>query len=74
MAIETPAYDSGTEANTEIRDIIGFDFNPLRGDTNARIHLHPGIISRDDGLSTSELTQASRWDNPVVRIVITRIR
>jgi hypothetical protein len=35
--------------------------------------MHPGIISKDDGLTTSALTSINRWDNPVARITITRL-
>jgi len=34
--------------------------------------VHAGVISVDDGLTTSALNESHRFDNPVVRITITR--
>lgn len=73
-------YDAGTEANTEATGTIpgpadGSEhagFNTNRNDTGY-ISMHPGVVSRDDGLSTSILTQAHKFDNPSVRIKVTRI-
>jgi hypothetical protein len=73
-------YDAGTEANTEVAGTIpgpadGSEhagFNTNRNDTGY-ISMHPGVVSRDDGLSTSILTQAHKFDNPSVRIKVTRI-
>jgi len=54
-------------------------FNVLRDDLLDQVHFHPGVVtsanSTDasaEGLSTSVLTEADRWDNPAARIVITR--
>jgi hypothetical protein len=76
----TFTYDAGTEANTEAAGTIpgpadGSEragFNTNRDDTGY-ISMHPGVVSRDDGLSTSILTQAHKFDNPSVRIKVTRI-
>ena len=74
----TPAYDAGTEANTETADTVpgpaagGEGYSGIRDDINDVIAMHPGIVSNQDGLSTSALTAAQKFDNPVSRIVITR--
>ncbi len=71
------AYDAGTEANTEAMADIpgpaagGEGFNALRNDRDFVV-VHPGVIGNDDGLATSILDNAHRFDNPVARIVITR--
>lgn len=56
-------------------------FDAARDDIFDRVHFHPGAVTKanaDDaskeGLSTSILTEADRWDNPTSRIVITRTR
>ncbi|WP_258406329.1 spondin domain-containing protein [Shewanella halotolerans] len=75
----TPAYDAGTEANSEIKGSIpgpadgGEGFNAGRDDVN-RVHLHPGVISQDDGLSDSVLKASHRFDNPVLKVTIQRTR
>jgi hypothetical protein len=79
MTIDTISYDAGTEKNTESAATVpgpaagGEGFNPMRDDSPSTVAMHPGIISKDDGLATSALTSINRWDNPVARITITRI-
>ena len=76
-------YDAGTEANTESADTLpgpaaaGISgkhegFNATRDDVVNTVHLHPGVVSKDDGLPKSALTQAQRWDNPVALLSIKR--
>lgn len=82
-SFDLPAFDAGTEANTETADtVLGpaatggkrEGFNPARDDLNNSISLHPGVISKDDGLASSVLTQLHRWDNPAARINIRRVQ
>jgi hypothetical protein len=56
-------------------------FDAARDDLFDLVHFHRGVLTNanaDDaskeGLSTSVLTEADRWDNPTSRIVITRTR
>lgn len=56
-------------------------FDAERDDLFDRVHFHPGVVTKanasdasKEGLSTSVLTEADRWDNPTSRIVITRTR
>lgn len=78
ITINTIAYDAGTELDTESAGTMpgpadgGEGFNAVRDDDNSAILAHPGVITSDDGLSTSVLSGIHRWDNPVGRIVITR--
>ena len=71
------AYDAGTEANSEMAGTIpgpadgGEGFNAVRDDTN-RISVHSGVITSADGYSDSVLTQAHRFDNPVMTVTISR--
>ena len=75
----TRVYDAGTEANSEAAGTIpgpadgGDDagFLAERDDVDFVIG-HPGVVSMDDGLSTSVLTVQHKFDNPAVRIRITR--
>lgn len=71
------AYDAGTEANTEAAGTMpgpadgGEGFNAARDDADF-VALHPGVVTGDDGLGSSVLTVQHKFDNPVVRITITR--
>ncbi len=82
MTLDGHSYDAGTEANTESADTVPGPaaaggaqegFNAARDDIVNEVRRHSGVVSRDDGLSGSALTQAQRWDDPVVRVTITRV-
>jgi hypothetical protein len=72
-------YDSGTELNSEAAGTIpgpadgGIGFDVARDDVNF-VAYHSGVVSQDDGLSNSVLTQAHRFDNPAIRLTITRTK
>lgn len=72
-----PAYDAGTEANSETAATIpgpaggGEGLNPARDDRNF-VTMHSGVVTSSDGLATSALTEAHRFDNPVIQITVTR--
>jgi len=73
------AYDAGTEADTESAAEIpgpaggGEGFNAMRSDQADRVAMHAGVVSQDDGLATSDLTEQHRFDNPVIHIRVERI-
>jgi hypothetical protein len=73
-----PAYDAGTEADNETAAAIpgpaggGEGFNPLRDDTNS-VSIHAGVITADDGLMGSALTESHRFDNPVAGVTVERL-
>ena len=71
-------YDSGTEINSEttgtVPDLGGEGFNGARDDTNDVVHAHSGVISKDDGLSSSGLSAIHKFDNPTAKLVIKRIQ
>ncbi len=75
----TPAYDAGTEFNDEAAAHIpgpaagGEGFNPARNDVTSVVTHHAGVVSHDDGLADSALSQSQRFDNPVLMIKITRL-
>jgi len=77
--LQARAYDAGTEGNSEMQAEIpgpaagGEGFNVARNDRDF-VTVHPGVISHDDGLTTSILDVSHRFDNPVARIEIRRIR
>ncbi|MCQ1058624.1 spondin domain-containing protein [Photobacterium sp. ZSDE20] len=77
LRIAMPAWDSGTEANDEAAETIpgpaagGEGFNSERDD-NDRVSFHPGVISKDDGLSTSILDATHRFQSPAAQLIITR--
>lgn len=74
------AYDAGTEADTETAATIpgpaggGEGFNVARDDLADQVSMHSGVVSMDDGLATSDLTEQHRFDNPVALVQITRTK
>ncbi len=77
MTLHARAYDAGTEDNNEANSDVpgpaadGEGFNATRNDRDFVI-VHPGVIGMEDGLSTSVLTEAHRFDNAVAKITIKR--
>ncbi|MFW2373724.1 MAG: spondin domain-containing protein [Gammaproteobacteria bacterium] len=71
------ALDAGTEANSELPGTIpgpadgGEGFNPDRDDVTSLVTYHGGVVSQDDGHSSSVLTETHRFIGPVMRIEIT---
>ncbi len=74
------AYDAGTEANSEAQGTMpgpadqGEGFNAVRDDISNHVRLHAGVVTVADGLSTSVLTEAHRFDNPVMKVTVTRTK
>jgi hypothetical protein len=72
-------YDAGTEQNNEAVGTIpgpadgGVGYDAMRNDIDL-VSYHSGVVSKDDGLSSSVLTQAHRFDNPAVKLTITRTK
>jgi len=79
ISMQTSSYDAGTEMNSELMTTIpgpaggGEGFNEMRDDVDF-VAMHSGIVSKDDGLMQSALTQAHRFDNPTLMITITRLQ
>jgi hypothetical protein len=79
ISFTTSSYDSGTEKNSELMTTIpgpagggtGEGFNAERDDTD-KVAMHSGIVSVDDGLMVSALTQAHRFDNPTLAVRVER--
>ncbi len=71
------AYDAGTEMNSEVMGSIpgpadgGEGFNAARDDVDF-VSRHPGVVSQQDGLSSSVLMGIHKFDNPVIRVTVTR--
>ena len=72
-------WDAGTEANSESAGTIpgpadgGEGYAPAR-DNDGLIRIHAGVISQDDGLPSSVLTEQHRFDSPAMRITVSRIQ
>ena len=79
VVLNTRAYDAGTENNTESAGTIpgpadgGEGFNPLRDDVDV-VRMHAGVVTKDDGLSSSVLSEQAKFDNPVMRIRLRRVK
>ncbi len=73
------AYDAGTEQNSELAATFpgpaggGEGFNPDRDDVTSVVTAHGGVVSHSDGYAASALSEAHRFDNPVMKIEITRM-
>ena len=83
MSFELITYDTGTEANSESSDTIPGPaaeggaregFNAERDDLRDAVYVHPGVVTQNDGLSTSTLEEIHRWDNPAMKVQVQRIR
>ncbi|MGJ8692594.1 MAG: spondin domain-containing protein [Thalassotalea sp.] len=78
MTYTVGTYDAGTEKNSEMMGTIpgpadgGEGFNASRDDVDF-VAMHPGVVSSDDGLTGSVLTQAHKFDNPTLMISIKRV-
>lgn len=82
MEIGTPysftvmAYDAGTEMNDEINlpgpAASAEGYNSTRNDVN-RVHIHPGVLTNIE-LSSSQLGPQQKFDNPVAKIIVTRMQ
>lgn len=79
MSWNLNVYDSGTEANDEAAGTIpgpadgGTGFDAARDDVDF-VAYHSGVVSQDDGLTGSVLTQAHKFDNPAIKLTITRTK
>lgn len=80
LRVNAIAYDAGTEANSESSATIpgpaagGEGFNAARDDRADQVTAHAGVVTGDDGLTTSALSQVHRWDNPAAFITVKRTR
>ncbi|MEO0435911.1 MAG: spondin domain-containing protein [Pseudomonadota bacterium] len=78
VVMNSVAYDAGTEANTEQAGTIpgpadgGEGFNDARDDISDQVTMHGGVVTASDGLATSVLSEVHRFDNPVLRLRVTR--
>lgn len=75
---EVKAYDAGTEKNTETAATVpaqgGEGYNATRDDFANFVSISSGVVTQDDGLSTSALTEVNRFDNGVAFVKVTRIQ
>jgi len=76
IQIAVAAYDSGTEANTEVSGTMpgtgGTGFDVVRDGPNDFVTIHRGVVTSSDGLTTSALDESHRFDNPVMKVSVTR--
>ncbi len=76
IQIAVAAYDAGTEANTETAATMpgtgGTGFDVVRDDVNNFVTIHRGVVTLSDGLTTSALDESHRFDNPVMKVSVTR--
>lgn len=77
ISLQTRSYDAGTEANSELASTVpgisGEGYNSERDDVDF-VSMHAGVVSSDDGLTLSGLTEAHRFDNPTTMITISRVK
>lgn len=80
LTVYTQAYDAGTEANSELAGTIpgpadpgGEGYNANRDDWTSVVTHHGGVVGQQDTHPGSVLTEAERFDGPVLRITITAL-
>lgn len=79
MTVMADVYDAGTELNSESVGTMpgpadgGEGFNAARSDISNVVRRHGGVVTVDDGLSSSVLDQTHRFDNPAMMVTITRL-
>ncbi len=77
MTMNAPTYDAGTESNSETIDSIpgpaagGEGFNATRDDVDY-ISRHPGVVTQADGYVASALDESHRFNDPGLRVTVTR--
>lgn len=78
---EALSYDTGTEANSETADSMPGPaatggaregFNAVRDDLRDAVYVHAGVVTQDDGLASSALTEVHKWDHPAVQVRVER--
>ena len=73
ISARTIAYDSGTEANTELAAHIpgpaggGEGFNAARDDVLDQVAMHIGVVGQEDGFAASSLTGSTASITPSPR-------
>jgi len=82
MTVYSHVHDAGTELNTEAAGTIAGPadtsmaadkaYSATRDDIHDFVTLHPGVVTMDDGLTSSVLNESHRWMNVAARIDITR--
>ncbi len=79
VTVNANVYDAGTELNSESAGTMpgpadgGEGFNAARSDISNVVRRHGGVVTVDDGLSSSVLDQTYRFDNPAMMVTITRL-
>ncbi|HEC18879.1 MAG TPA: hypothetical protein ENI97_05995 [Gammaproteobacteria bacterium] len=72
-------FDAGTEANTESSATMpgpaagGEGFNATRDDLD-KVTIHRGVVTADDGLTSSALDESHRWLGYAAKVVVTRMQ
>ncbi|GGW80895.1 spondin domain-containing protein [Alteromonas halophila] len=78
VSMSVMVYDAGTEANTEAAGTIPGPADGGEGVSAGReeadsVFVHGGVVSQEDGLASSVLDQSHRFDNPAVKLSVTRV-
>jgi len=77
VTFHAKVFDAGSEGNSEAAAELpgqgGEGFNAARNDRDF-VTVHPGVLSMVDGLATSALDQSHRFDNPALKVVVTRLQ
>lgn len=78
VMLQGMVWDAGTEANSEMAGTMpgpadgGTGYDAVRDDVDF-VAMHPGVVSSDDGLSQSVLSAYHRFDNPAIKVTLTRV-
>ncbi len=77
LTLYAKIYDAGSEGNSEAAaDLPGQGGEGFNADRNDRdfVAVHAGVVGLEDGLATSALDSSFRFDNPGMRVVVTRLK
>ncbi len=77
VTINLNVYDAGTEENSETTDTVpglGGEGTNTQREAKDIVRGHSGVVSNEDGLSTSGLKAQHKFNNPAASLTITRIK
>ncbi len=77
LTLYANVYDAGSEGNSEAAADLpgqgGEGFSANRDDRDF-VAVHAGVVGQEDGLASSALDASYRFDNPAMRVVVTRLK
>ncbi|MDH3325330.1 MAG: spondin domain-containing protein [Gammaproteobacteria bacterium] len=83
MTMMSHVFDAGTESNTEASGTLAGPadestaaskaYSATRDDLHDFVSVHAGVVTMDDGLTTSILDESHRWNGVAAKIMVERL-